>query len=465
MNIFYIAHFNTKSDKALNIEEIKDDTLPLSADKQDILDKVTILLEIINHKIFEENKKKMEELNNKDEIYLNINNQNDDDNDNDVGYEIERMIKSNKETQELEDVNKDLIVKYPLNFLNLNYDDIKINDIGHDLSNALEISLTDPTNLDVLLWLNTFLQLAQSNDFIEYERQMRKQKNMENNDDNDIKMNTNDDDMKDNDDIKDDIKDDNDNDYYLEPDTSYDNLTDLPLRKNLLAFIEYLSPFKNMYPTRHDWKRDEFKINDWDGITNDNRDVKINDLLDRDEIEYEEEYSDDDVDDKAPDYEKRREELMRQIPQSKDPEITVYPGEHFYVLAAYNKKEVSVIERDSSKDKNKFGIEFKCSTNYYTTLMGNFRLLKGKWYYEVKIGSSGNMGVGWCLYGKENTAKFDYNNPVGYNDKSWCFDGYSVCKWHNKQTQPFGQKWNVGDIIGISIDLKIISIFIIHKSF
>ncbi|CAL8088738.1 unnamed protein product [Orchesella dallaii] len=73
---------------------------------------------------------------------------------------------------------------------------------------------------------------------------------------------------------------------------------------------------------------------------------------------------------------------------------------------------------------------------------------KGKWQYEVQLGSKGVMQIGWATL----ETKFSQEKGVGDTIDSYAYDGNRLRKW-NKTTSPYGETWQAGDIIGCCIDL------------
>ena len=62
----------------------------------------------------------------------------------------------------------------------------------------------------------------------------------------------------------------------------------------------------------------------------------------------------------------------------------------------------------------------------FSSLRANACVFEGKWSYEVTLGSSGIMQLGWC------TARcpFTRENGVGDAPDSFAFDGHRVRKWN-----------------------------------
>ena len=87
------------------------------------------------------------------------------------------------------------------------------------------------------------------------------------------------------------------------------------------------------------------------------------------------------------------------------------------------------------------------SCSNFSTIRANCCVFKGKWVYEVMLGSQGMMQTGWCTI----NCKFFHEEGVGDTVDSYAFDGNRVRKW-NKTTQRYGEAWSTGDIISCAID-------------
>ncbi|KAI5710851.1 hypothetical protein M8J75_011965 [Diaphorina citri] len=83
------------------------------------------------------------------------------------------------------------------------------------------------------------------------------------------------------------------------------------------------------------------------------------------------------------------------------------------------------------------------------TAKANTALYKGKWQYEVQLGTCGIMQVGWCTV----LCKFMAEMGVGDTTHSYAYDGQRKKKW-NVAAQNYGETWFAGDIIGTVIDLN-----------
>jgi len=93
------------------------------------------------------------------------------------------------------------------------------------------------------------------------------------------------------------------------------------------------------------------------------------------------------------------------------------------------------------------------SSNYYTVswAKGNVRVNGGKWYFEVRIITTGQMQIGWC------TANF--NPKINSPGDSWTYDGSRQNKFRNNNAGTiYGEYWTNGDVIGCSLDVDTKSI-------
>lgn len=84
----------------------------------------------------------------------------------------------------------------------------------------------------------------------------------------------------------------------------------------------------------------------------------------------------------------------------------------------------------------------------FSSARANFCVWKGKWMYEVILETSGIQQLGWATL----SCPFTDHKGVGDADDSYAYDGKRVSKW-NKEAEPYGQSWVVGDVIGCCIDL------------
>ncbi|XP_012075216.1 E3 ubiquitin-protein ligase RKP isoform X2 [Jatropha curcas] len=84
----------------------------------------------------------------------------------------------------------------------------------------------------------------------------------------------------------------------------------------------------------------------------------------------------------------------------------------------------------------------------FSSTRANACVWKGKWMYEVILETSGVQQLGWATL----SCPFTDHKGVGDADDSYAFDGKRVRKW-NKEAEPYGQSWVVGDVIGCCIDL------------
>eukprot|EP00939_MAST-03C_sp_MAST-3C-sp1_P003796 g3796.t1 len=75
----------------------------------------------------------------------------------------------------------------------------------------------------------------------------------------------------------------------------------------------------------------------------------------------------------------------------------------------------------------------------------------GEWYYEATLLSDGLMQIGWCdSYFRGDSAR---GQGVGDNRHSWAFDGFRCKKW-NGASDPYGERWRCGDVIGCFVRMN-----------
>ncbi|XP_052781635.1 E3 ubiquitin-protein ligase RNF123-like [Mya arenaria] len=95
-------------------------------------------------------------------------------------------------------------------------------------------------------------------------------------------------------------------------------------------------------------------------------------------------------------------------------------------------------------DQDRLGL---CSQGNFSSMRANCCVYKGKWMFEVMLGSKGVMQVGWCTV----RCKFSLEEGVGDTPDSYSYDGNRQRKW-NKTTQKYGEMWCTGDVITCTID-------------
>nr|XP_033339728.1 E3 ubiquitin-protein ligase RNF123-like [Megalopta genalis] len=88
------------------------------------------------------------------------------------------------------------------------------------------------------------------------------------------------------------------------------------------------------------------------------------------------------------------------------------------------------------------------SGSRFSTLKANTAVFKGKWMYELQLGSRGVMQVGWSTI----NCRFNQEKGVGDTVNSYAYDGNHLRKW-NVSTYKYGESWLTGDIIGCALDM------------
>ena len=76
-----------------------------------------------------------------------------------------------------------------------------------------------------------------------------------------------------------------------------------------------------------------------------------------------------------------------------------------------------------------------------------YGVTSGKWYYECEIMTDGEVKIGWSL----TTCSPDHE--LGGDDSSWAYDGFNEEKAHAASCDTYGKHWNVGDIVGVFLDM------------
>lgn len=93
------------------------------------------------------------------------------------------------------------------------------------------------------------------------------------------------------------------------------------------------------------------------------------------------------------------------------------------------------------------GIEIESKSNF-GSVRANLCVCKGRWMYEILLGSKGIMQLGWATL----QCRFTNEEGVGDTNDSFAYDGHRVRKW-NVSTAKYGEEWMAGDVIGCCIDL------------
>eukprot|EP01084_Bolivina_argentea_P271181 461328_1 len=95
------------------------------------------------------------------------------------------------------------------------------------------------------------------------------------------------------------------------------------------------------------------------------------------------------------------------------------------------------------------GIELSAKRGYCTAI-GNMKLTKGKWYYEIVLQIPVCGQIGWGMHSQTITSAKGLG--TGDDEKGWAYDGHRKLKW-NKKRADYGEKWSKGDVIGCAINI------------
>jgi len=90
------------------------------------------------------------------------------------------------------------------------------------------------------------------------------------------------------------------------------------------------------------------------------------------------------------------------------------------------------------------------SNNYYSLAWakGNVKVNGGKWFFEVRIITAGQMQIGWCT--------INFNPKTNTQGDSWTYDGSKQNKFRNNGSGTFyGDYWSNGDVITCAIDIDV----------
>ncbi|XP_017143160.1 E3 ubiquitin-protein ligase RNF123 [Drosophila miranda] len=88
------------------------------------------------------------------------------------------------------------------------------------------------------------------------------------------------------------------------------------------------------------------------------------------------------------------------------------------------------------------------SQGSFNTVRTNCCVYGGRWMYEVQLHTKGVMQMGWA----SSTCQFNENSGVGDTKLSYGYDGSKQQIWHIS-TKKYGDKWQIGDIIGVTLDV------------
>ncbi|XP_031829179.2 E3 ubiquitin-protein ligase RNF123 isoform X1 [Nomia melanderi] len=107
--------------------------------------------------------------------------------------------------------------------------------------------------------------------------------------------------------------------------------------------------------------------------------------------------------------------------------------------------DTSNIQEDFIISPDKLTVNSKSN---FSTLRANVTVYKGKWLYELQLGSQGVMQLGWSTI----NCQFNQTSGVGDTINSYAYDGNRLRKW-NVTTHKYGESWLTGDIIGCALDM------------
>ena len=101
------------------------------------------------------------------------------------------------------------------------------------------------------------------------------------------------------------------------------------------------------------------------------------------------------------------------------------------------------------------GLEARCDAASFESVRTTFQVAEsGKWYYEVRIFTSGIMQIGWAT----KDSKFLNHEGFGIGDDahSVAFDGCRQLLWYNAFSRSIASespRWRAGDVVGAFLDL------------
>jgi len=102
---------------------------------------------------------------------------------------------------------------------------------------------------------------------------------------------------------------------------------------------------------------------------------------------------------------------------------------------------------------SKDGLEVDNSGNNFETCRADVKVRGGKWYYEVKLQTYGQIRIGWCT--DNCNIQANAYTGIGQDNDSYAYDGSNQKAWGGANTGGvrYGEYWNSGDIIGTVLDL------------
>ncbi len=97
-----------------------------------------------------------------------------------------------------------------------------------------------------------------------------------------------------------------------------------------------------------------------------------------------------------------------------------------------------------------------------TTFVADVRLSGGKFYWEIEIIDMRKRQTQFFQHEQGDfkfgivTEGFAPNETpgIGHTAHSWSVDGGRQVKWHNAATEAYGCAWDVGDVIGLALDMS-----------
>ncbi|KAL1450651.1 hypothetical protein WDU94_002990 [Cyamophila willieti] len=159
--------------------------------------------------------------------------------------------------------------------------------------------------------------------------------------------------------------------------------------------------------------------------------------------------------------------------QAKHPD-KIIDGDHEYTIQSVNFTINRLLNKINPKEVQQEGrigpvetvFDFESKSNFISlsadkltatctiprgagSVKANTAVYKGKWQYEVQLGTCGIMQIGWCTV----SCKFIAEIGVGDTTHSYAYDGQRNKKW-NIVAQTYGETWFAGDIIGTTIDMN-----------
>eukprot|EP01084_Bolivina_argentea_P164071 285303_1 len=76
-------------------------------------------------------------------------------------------------------------------------------------------------------------------------------------------------------------------------------------------------------------------------------------------------------------------------------------------------------------------IFIECVCSDYPSLIGNFKLISSKWYYEVTVHNPGTGRFGYGTHTQNMVDHYSFGKGTGDDENGWAFNGKERKVYHN----------------------------------